>query len=271
MFHVFKIIAISLVLAACGTTPEAELRYSAAGGTFIEPLSFQDANKKWYWSWKLHAKMFKRMIHDLFPNKHVFFGANDWGAGVVQSFITRYNNMLSGASINSPIALNGYWVQHIGSLHALTKMPYPSPTFDVEAIRFIGTFTMLLETMFHRTAKIHNQYTMSPLQEPYVEISYGDVTKNPSNTIYNSHAVRVLAEQASVILGNGELLPYDKTENPNGLRFTQWNVPILMLWGKNDKMMPEGQVHRFANIIAAIKLDRKTKGILNDRLEFKYN
>ena len=36
MFHVFKIVALSLVVAACGTTPEAELRYSAAGGTFIE-------------------------------------------------------------------------------------------------------------------------------------------------------------------------------------------------------------------------------------------
>lgn len=35
MSHASKIIALFLFLAACGTTPEAELRYSAAGGTFI--------------------------------------------------------------------------------------------------------------------------------------------------------------------------------------------------------------------------------------------
>ena len=39
-----------------------------------------------------------------------------------------------------------------------------------------------------------------------------------------------------MILGNGELLPWDPTENPNGLRFTEWNVPILMLWGEYDKV-----------------------------------
>ncbi|KKN24334.1 hypothetical protein LCGC14_0895980 [marine sediment metagenome] len=35
IFRVIRIAAALLILAACGTTPEAELRYSAAGGTFI--------------------------------------------------------------------------------------------------------------------------------------------------------------------------------------------------------------------------------------------
>ncbi len=36
MFRVIRIAAALLILAACGTTPEAELRYSAAGGTFVK-------------------------------------------------------------------------------------------------------------------------------------------------------------------------------------------------------------------------------------------
>ncbi len=35
MLHAISIAALALFLAACGTTPEAELRYAAAGGTFM--------------------------------------------------------------------------------------------------------------------------------------------------------------------------------------------------------------------------------------------
>ena len=93
---------------------------------------------------------------------------------------------------------------------------------------------------------------MTLMQDPYVEISYPDVNKNPDNTIYKNHSIRVLAQQASYALGNGELLPYHSTKNPNGIFFTKFNVPIMMIWGKNDKMMPEGQVQKFANIFHVV-------------------
>jgi pimeloyl-ACP methyl ester carboxylesterase len=133
--------------------------------------------------------------------------------------------------------------------------------------------------MFHRTAKIHNQYTMAPLQDPYVEIAYWDPNKNPSNTVYKEHAVRVLAEQASVILGNGDLLPRsEETWNdtriragkPQGLDLTMWNIPILSIWGKLDKMMPESQIHRFRLMAAHINHRRKVDGeSSNLRFEFR--
>ncbi len=234
-------------------------------GDSSKPLEFKDKKGTWLWSWGLHANIFALMLKDFrklhpewFINGKVFFGANDWGSGVLQKFVELYGDeYLWGASINSAIALDGYWVQHIGSLQALAMLPYPSPTFTVESVRFIGTFTALIETMFHRTSHIHNQYTMALLQDPYVEISYSDVKKNPANTEYKAHAVRVLAEQASVVLGNGELLPYHPKLNKNGLMFTNWNVPILMIWGLRDVMMPVGQIHRFSEMVAAINDSRK--------------
>jgi len=36
MLRAINIAALALFLAGCGTTPEAELRYSAAGGTFVK-------------------------------------------------------------------------------------------------------------------------------------------------------------------------------------------------------------------------------------------
>lgn len=217
-------------------------------GKSSKPFAFN------HWAWRLHARIFKAMIDDMIPGKTFVLGANDWGAGMVQVFAEMYSEdkdpaeltqrrakevgeraALMGIILGSAIMLNGYWVQHIGSLKALKDLPYPSPTSTIESVRFAGVFTSLLETMFHRTAEIHNQYSMAPFQETYVEISYGNVKKNPDNTIYKTHAVRVLAEQASVILGNGELLPFHPEDNPNGLKFTRWNVPVLVLWGKNDK------------------------------------
>lgn len=199
-------------------------------GNSSKPLAFG------HWSWDLHARIFKAMIDNMLGGRKYVLGANDWGAGMVQKYAELYSDdpNLMGIILGSAIMLNGYWVQHIGSLKALKDIPYPSSTFQAEAVRFAGVFTSLLETMFHRTSEIHNQYSMAPLQEPYVEISYGDVSKNPDNTIYKQHAIRVLAEQASEILGLGQLLPHHPSKNPNGLKFTRWNVPVLVLWGKND-------------------------------------
>ncbi len=36
MLRAINIAALTIFLVACGTTPEAELRYSAAGGTFVK-------------------------------------------------------------------------------------------------------------------------------------------------------------------------------------------------------------------------------------------
>ncbi len=236
-----------------------------------------DRGSPWIWHWGWHAEVFYQMLKDFkrdkpswFLNGKVFFGANDWGSGALQKFVELYGEeLLHGASINSAIALNGYWVQHIGALRALAEAPYPTPAFDNAAIQFGGTITMLLESMYHRTPYIHNQYTMAHLQKPYMEISYSDVRKNPSNTKYNSHVVRVLAEQANHALGNGELLPFHSVKNQNGIKFTEFNIPILMLWGKQDKMMPEKQVHDFDNIFSHLNALRKERGVPSN-LKFEY-
>nr|QBK89770.1 MAG: haloalkane dehalogenase [Pithovirus LCPAC101] len=238
-------------------------------GDSSKPLDFEDDDGYSYWKWRVHATIYKNMINDFkvtnpgwFINGKIFMGANDWGTGMVQKYVEMFGEEdLHGALIASAISLDGYWVQHIGSLKALKDLPYPSDTFTVESVRFQGVLTSLLETMFHNTPDIQNQYSMALMQDPYVEISYSDVNKNPDNTIYKSHAVRVLAQQASYALGNGELLPHHSTKNSNGIYFTKFNIPILMIWGKNDKMMPEGQVQKFSNIFHVVNYARYINNI----------
>lgn len=258
-------------------------------GDSSKPLEFKDRDGKWAWSWALHARIFKEMFDDWrgdhpewFIDDKLFFGANDWGAGVVQVFTALYGSKyLLGALPCSAIALNGYWVQQIGSFLALASLPYKTastatgisidPMFRVMSIMAIGLLTTTLETMFEQVSDNHNQYTLALIQNTWVDTTaYSNPKKNPSNTRYDFHAIRVLAEQASHILGNGELLPYHETQNRDGLRFLDWDVPVKMLWGKQDKMMPEGQVHRFANIVAFIN-EQRARNNVPSNLSFSYN
>ncbi len=236
----------------------------------------RDGNPDSHWSWAMQARICQLMINRWrgeFPewfdfSNRVFYAANDWGAGAVQKAAQLFSKDLLGAGIFSPIALDGYWVQHIGSLQALALLPYPSPTFTAETVRFAGVLTGLLETMFHRTDYHTNQYNMAHYQEPYVEISYSDVNKNPGNTKYKEHPVRVLAQQAAAALGNGELLPFHASKNPGGMEVSAWDTHILMLWGKLDKMMPEAQRHRFAVMVEHLIEFKKGRGVNVDKLSF---
>jgi len=131
------------------------------------------------------------------------------------------------------------------------------PMFRTQAQAFVGTLTTLLETMHQRPGEKLNQYSLAPLQAPYVDVStYMKPGKNPGNTDYHYGAVRVLAQQATSALGNGLLLPFHQQKNPNGIKFSEWNKPVLVMWGAQDKMMPANQLFRFENIAHAVQKQR---------------
>ncbi len=255
-------------------------------GDSSKPLNFIDSDGHSNWSWGLHAEIFNNFItYVVGKNKKTIVGANDWGTGINQKLIEAHGKgkvtfNFQGAVLGSMIALNGYWVQHIGALQALSFIPYFDPSepnkifsgFLAESVRFAGTYTSLLESMFYKSESggiLHNQYSMAQFQETYVIMAYDDPRRNPATSVYRSHSIRVLAEQASLILGNGELLPFHEKLNLRGINFSCFNLPIKMIWGKYDKMMPEGQVHRFDNMFALINKDRRMRGI-KTQLTFNY-
>lgn len=131
------------------------------------------------------------------------------------------------------------------------------PMFRAQAQAFVGTLTTLLETMHQRPGEKLNQYSLAPLQAPYVDVStYMKPGKNPGNTDYHYGAIRVLAQQATSALGNGLLLPFHPRRNRNGIKFSEWNKPVLVMWGMQDKMMPASQLFRFENIAHAVQKQR---------------
>jgi len=174
-------------------------------------------------------------------------------------------------SIYISLGLANDQVQQIGALLALALLPFRDVVgevhelFKLQAIAFVGSFTTLLETMHHRAPEMLNQYSLAPLQNTFVDTSaYSNPGANPATTAYDFHAIRVLAEQASHALGNGHLLPFHPRKNVNGIKFSAWSRPLLLLWGKNDKMMPEGQRHRAEQIANAVQLAHREAGHSSD-------
>ncbi len=256
-------------------------------GESSQPLEFEKN-----WRWATQAKVVHLFVHHLLNTQNAWFetgytiGGSDWGGGVAQKYGELYwDHMLPHMTalwIINPIALNGYWTPQIGSLVAFTRLVLeldnPAqlaevvPQLQVAAEGMIGSMTTLLESMFHRTAEIHNKNSLGWLQSAYFNRkAYNNVTKNAGNTEVYWGALRCLAEQAAEALGNGELLPFHSTRNPGGLHFTRWNFPVLVTWGANDKMMPDNQGWRFSEIIGRlIAADREVRGVPNKlRVEYK--
>lgn len=232
-------------------------------GESSQPVNFNPTRTSdvrsgdWYWRWANHAVIADHLFRGLAAanpdwqlsgeNKGAFIG-EDWGAAISQLHLDRFgnneDNIIGAYGIGSGIQLTGYWVQHIGALRAFAELPYRTkqgkldPTFYIQGISFGLTYTSLIETMFNRTDKIHDQATMQLLQDTYVRTeSYDDPSKSPATTQYRFHNIRVLAQQATVSLGLGQLMPRHSQKNPGGLRISQWRRPLLWYHGRDDKMM----------------------------------
>ena len=261
-------------------------------GESSKPLAFHDAELKpgqsdWFWTFATHAKIFRRMLlalrdgdrfsvsdrfgrrfeHTIKPHPQwfvdgkVFLGANDWGAGLVDTYVDLYHadTLLHGIVSASAITLNFYWVPEIGSFTALANAPYGTreerKAFAAgPATAFSGTFMRQIIQMYRDAPAVHMQATYQWLVQTFYDTgAYDNPASTPATTIVRAHNVRVLAEQAAHLLGKGQLLPFDSRRNPNGLRIDRWNLPVLKLHGKRDDMMGEASVNLWCELARVVR------------------
>ena len=94
-----------------------------------------------------------------------------------------------------------------------------------------------------------NQYNIRDLIFPYIEVDYERSTSvtgedASSNTmLLDMNAIGVLADR-SAVLSPSQLLPYSE-KNPDGVKYENVTVPVLILWGEFDNMMPANQIYRY--------------------------
>ena len=104
----------------------------------------------------------------------------------------------------------------------------------------------IYKTMVHKPDDVINQYTYRWIMEPYVDVDYAK--KYSSNMTLRWNNLRNLSDR-SFTLGGPQLLPYHSTKNPGGVKYSNMTADMLVLWGTKDNMMPEGQRHRFRNVV----------------------
>lgn len=270
----------------------------ASGNAFPGGMICADAVNDWYWSWENHAIIYRHFFEalqvahpDWFVDGKAYFGGNDWGGGIVQAYMNEYaaDPMMHAFVLGSPITMDGYWVQQIGAFRAIATLPYfqsVSPAdgepdnspqigdfngnlvdefFEANAVAFVKDHTELLEQMHHHREILFNQYSFTWLQRQFVEVpeAYYDVNKVPANTNYRFHRVRVHAQEATFILGKGQLLA-QTIDNGNGLDYTKFDTPLLVYWGLMDKMMPSIQRHYWCELAQLVRLFNPDSGFTCD-------
>lgn len=106
--------------------------------------------------------------------------------------------------------------------------------------------------MCHNPDDVYNQYSLRKITFPYVSSQYittEDGQPSSSTTMQlKYHAIKVTTEMASM-LSSALLLPWSRAR-PNGVRYDRIITPTLVLWGKQDNMMPENQRYRYEYLIS---------------------
>lgn len=187
----------------------------------------------------------------------VIFVADDWGAGPLLHYLQQFEQLLprSAIALLGPASFDGYPVHE---LQAIGRESYTVD--DAEFMRNMRNADSLLAQLFrsmvHNPAVL-NQYSMRALIGPYgaqqyISVPAGardesgaprSVPASAGTMQLNYHALRVLCDRIAAI-STRSLLP-SRIEG-EGIDYQQLTVPLLVMWGEYDSIMPELQRYRFA-------------------------
>lgn len=244
-------------------------------GESSKPLGYPEAG----YDWKFDVAWIEHTVQKLFPDERFVFVADDWGAGPAQHYAERYGSgRLLGLVLLNPIAMDGYPVSEIQAigrdLYGAYKAAYEdveqnlpewanatdqlkrgafhpraveSPGFIRATAGFDQTLVQIYKTMVSSPSNVYNQYSLRTIKEAYVDTDYdrlGPDAASSTTLRLHHHAIAVLAIRASR-LSPSQLLPYHQELNPEGLHFEAINMPVMILWGEDDTMMPANQAWRF--------------------------
>ncbi len=198
------------------------------------------------WFWHYDALWVEQVMQTLFPNEKFGFIADDWGGGINLQYAIRYPNRLTWLGFLDPIAFDGYPVNEIQAIGRGSMIKSPE-----EFMKAFGvadqTMVQIFKTMVYDPNK-YNQYNLRDIIGTYVRVDYENIDADSLTMGLDFDALRVLADRAA-ILAPKLLLPYDEKLNPFGADYSKITIPLLVLFGSEDNMMPANQVYRFANVI----------------------
>ena len=222
------------------------------------------------WTWEIDAMVLEELRREVLPrNARFFLFGDDWGAGGTLKYASsEFGKWLIALGEMDPIAFDGYPVSEIQAIGRSAAIQDPKQ-FMMAMGAFDQTLVQIYKTMVHNPDKVFNQYSLRDLKKTYVDTDYernekfGDLNSAATSMTLRLkyRAIRVLAERASIL---APVLLSPKTtvdfrdnepedENDYGIDFSKIDMPVLVVWGKEDNMMPETQRYRFVHALRQSK------------------
>ncbi len=231
------------------------------------------------WSWADDAEYFAAFIEHIWgKGVKIHLVADDWGGAPAVKLAAKFGaTHLKSLSLISPITGDGHPVPEItdiGMASLLNKkensgLPGEDPIVSRSYMRTMGGFpgnlNQIIKSMLYsgnpHSQKL-NQYAWRTFLETYADQDY----ERPADSVhadphtgagYSSltggikwRALRVLSERAAILAPN-RIFPWHAKKNPIGIRYSNIRVPVMILWGQYDNMMPAAQRHRMRLLFAA--------------------
>jgi pimeloyl-ACP methyl ester carboxylesterase len=241
------------------------------------------------WSWEIHATYVPGLVEEILSTRFglskdtkVFFQADDWGAGILAKVSEKpwAREHLHSSMYLDPISFSGYFIAEIGAIGRASQIPWPDKSGQFEmAMGSLDQSLVQIEKSMVRDSKVTNQWQQRDDLHAYVETDY-ERNRSNENVIQDDEKwledlmridtpyvytpltrklkfwnIRVLSQQ-SAMLRPASLQPYSHINNPQGIQYNLVEHPVLVCWGKQDNMMPAGQIYHFkyAHPNAAVQL-----------------
>lgn len=204
------------------------------------------------WAWKHHLKYIRPLATTLFGSnttgdgpRPFLFVSDDWGSGIHVHYASTYPQDIERNVLLDPVSFDGYPVAEIEAIGRAYNLP--EGTFQMAMGAFDQTALQIMKTMTY-DPNVTNQYNQRDLLGPYADKDYERPGWTPSKGGLNFANIRVLSEMASALTPD-QLLPYDRYDRPEGVRYDRITSETLVAWGEYDNMMPSPQTNRFQAVL----------------------
>ena len=217
------------------------------GATNTNAIEGRKDHQKWDWKhdveW-VHKLMTEHVPGEYGTSKKFVFQADDWGAGIAIHYAAAENTSLEMLILVNPIFLDGYYVREIGAIGRASKLAADDPKKFMDLFSAADQTIIQIEKLMIFNRDKMNQYTERDFIGPYADTDYQS-GRDAQHMGLNYWNLQTLADRSSR-LAPRQLLPFHTGKDGLdwGVHYENIKVPVELIWGMKDQMMPPTQLDR---------------------------
>lgn len=203
------------------------------------------------WDWVHHVPYVHALFMDHIPHLPqvnrsdklgFIFQADDWAVGIAIHYAVLHSITLQHLILVNGVFGDGYFVIEIGTIGRMAAVRRKDENAFMAGAFGLPQTLIGVEKYMVEDRKRFNRYTESSFMFPYQDTDYqsGKAASDMHPHYWN---IAVLADMSSR-LAPRQLQPFHPTKNPAGVRVDLITVPVAMIWGMEDQMMPPVQMMR---------------------------